>query len=151
VYRILVVEDEVSLRRIIVRNLAKRGYTVAEADSVASSIEACSAFSIPFDLILLDINLPDQTGWDVLRVLQSERQRTPGGDVSAPKVVVMSAIRPARCRIEEFRPLGVLLKPFPIDALLRLVERVLGSCSPEVEQMGAKEANPDARFRDAFE
>src|SRR5215469_13166638 len=72
VARILIVEDELALRRVITLNLVRRGYTVAEADSVMTADDACALSAEPFDLILLDINLPDQTGWDVLRHLKQD-------------------------------------------------------------------------------
>lgn len=133
--RILIVEDELALRRIITLNLVRRGYTVAEADSVVTADEACAASAEPFDVILLDINLPDQTGWDVLRNLQecgptasaSSAPTDPLRTVyrSRPQVIVMTAVRPQQSRLDEFHPAAVLLKPFPIGALLQLIERVL--------------------------
>jgi DNA-binding response OmpR family regulator len=136
---ILVVEDELALRRVITLNLVRRGYTVAEADSVATANDACQASSEPFDLILLDINLPDQTGWDVLRYLEKcapsvavskESVATTSSEKlrgSRPRVIVITAIRPQQSRLDEFQPEAVLLKPFPIAALLQLIERVLGN------------------------
>ncbi len=121
---LLIVEDEAQLRRILTLNLARHGYTIAEADSVESAIDALKAFPQPFDMILLDINLPDETGWDVLRYLRRQ-----GDGVMTtqrrPRVVIMTAVRPAQGRLDEFQPDAVLLKPFPIDALVRLVERML--------------------------
>src|SRR5215469_8423989 len=54
---VLIIEDEDRLRRILTLNLARRGYTVAEADSVEAAIEALETYPQPFDLLLLDINL----------------------------------------------------------------------------------------------
>jgi DNA-binding response OmpR family regulator len=136
VARILIVEDELALRRVITLNLVRRGYTVVEADSVVTAEEACAASEEPFDLILLDINLPDQTGWDVLRNLQecgpspAAAKSAPADPLhaiygSGPQVIVMTAIRPQQSRLDEFHPAAVLLKPFPIAALLQLIERVL--------------------------
>jgi DNA-binding response OmpR family regulator len=125
---ILIVEDELALRRVITLNLVRRGYTVAEADSVVTANEACAASEEPFDLILLDINLPDQTGWDVLRNLQECGPSAPAKSTpyrSEPQIIVMTAVRPQQSRLEEFHPAAVLLKPFPIAALLQLIERVL--------------------------
>jgi DNA-binding response OmpR family regulator len=65
------------------------------------------------DLILLDINLPDRSGWDVLRDL---KQR----NIDVPTIVV-SAVQVSRVRLDEFHAMAYLPKPFPIDALLRLV------------------------------
>lgn len=125
--RVLLIEDETPLRRIITLNLVRHGYTVAEADSAASAEEellTAHALDVLFDVILLDVNLPDQTGWDVLR-------RAALAGVRRPRVIVVSALRPPAVRIEEFHPDGVLVKPFPIDALLRLLERVLAPPAPE--------------------
>jgi CheY-like chemotaxis protein len=128
--RILVVEDEAPLRRILALNLVRRGHTVIEAESVATAQEALAAFHSQFDLILLDLNLPDQTGWDILRSMKypsDQPLQRPGGPSRLLAVIVITAGRPARSRLEEFRPAAVLLKPFPIEALLRLIQRVLGA------------------------
>jgi DNA-binding response OmpR family regulator len=111
--RVLLVEDEAPLRQVIARNLASRGLQVREAASVADALQAL-ATDLP-DLILLDLNLPDRTGWDVLRDL---RQRS----LDIPTIVV-SAVRVSQSRLDEFQPMAYLPKPFPIDALLRLVLR----------------------------
>jgi CheY-like chemotaxis protein len=135
--RILVVDDDAPLRRIILLNLIRRGHTVIEAESVATALEALAAFQEPFDVILLDLNLPDQTGWDILRSLKrpGDQHRQEEGEPSGPPaVIVITAGRPARSRVEEFHPAAVLLKPFPIEALLRLIQRVLGAAPAEVAE-----------------
>jgi DNA-binding response OmpR family regulator len=116
---VLLVEDEEPLRRILARNLTRRGYWVTEAGSAAEAIALLRADG-PFDALLLDVNLPDQTGWDVLRALI-------GAHADVPPVVMLTAVRPVRQRMDEFHPAAVLLKPFPVDALVRLVGRVTGN------------------------
>ncbi len=132
--RILVAEDEAPLRRIMLLNLVRRGHSVIEAESAAAAREALAAFQAQFDLILLDLNLPDQTGWDILRSLlwftDQQRQET-GKPARQPAVIIITAGRPARSRVEEFQPTAVLLKPFPIEALLRLIQRVLETAPAE--------------------
>ena len=110
--RIVIVEDEAVLRRVIARNLAGRGHLIREAETAAEATAAVLA-ERP-DLLLLDIALPDASGWDVLRAL---RER----GVAVPTVIV-SAVRVAPGRLAEFAPLAYLPKPFPLDALLRLVD-----------------------------
>jgi len=119
--RVLLIEDEEPLLRILARNLARRGHTVIGAASAAEAITALRSGE-RFDVLLLDVNLPDQTGWDVLRAMQ-------GADM--PPVIVLTALRPAQSRLATFRPAAVLLKPFPIEALLQLVDRVLGQAGAE--------------------
>lgn len=111
VERVLLVEDEVTFRRIIARNLSSRGLTVREAGSVA---EAASVLNTELpDLMLLDINLPDRTGWDLLRDLRLRGKEVP--------TIVVSAVRVSQGRLDEFHPMAYLPKPFPLEALLRLI------------------------------
>jgi DNA-binding response OmpR family regulator len=109
--RILLVEDEATLRGIIVRNLTARGCEVREAATAADALAALAAE--PPDLMLLDINLPDRAGWDVLRSLKAQGKEVP--------TAIISAVRVSQDRLDEFQPLAFLPKPFPLEALLRLV------------------------------
>src|SRR5690242_771829 len=59
--RVLLIEDEELLRRILARNLTRRGHTVIGAASAAEAITALRSGG-RFDVLLLDVNLPDQTG-----------------------------------------------------------------------------------------
>ena len=108
---VLLVEDEPRLRMIVRSNLEHRGVQVTEARDVAEAIAEIA--TNPPDLVLLDINLPDRTGWDVLRDLRATGP--------LPPTVVVSAVRVAPDRLREFGVLAYLPKPFPIDALVRLV------------------------------
>jgi DNA-binding response OmpR family regulator len=118
---VLIVEDEATLRRIIAINLSSRGLLVSEAGTAEAAVGAV-AHERP-DLILLDINLPDRTGWDVLRELRRRETEVP--------TIVISAVRANPSRLAEFHPLAHLPKPFPIEALLRLVFTVPGQGSGE--------------------
>jgi CheY-like chemotaxis protein len=119
--RILLVEDDEIVRDLLGRNLTVRGHEVSIAEDARSALAYLSA--TPFDLIVLDINLPDQTGWEVLRTALREGWLHPqdidGGGQKLP-VVVLSAVRVGPRRLEEFHPLAYLPKPFPMEALLRL-------------------------------
>ncbi|MCC7371386.1 MAG: response regulator [Chloroflexi bacterium] len=108
---VLVVEDDEQLRRIITSNLVARGHQVRQAPDATSAIAAIS--DAQPDLLILDVNLPDRTGWDVLR--ESEL----GEDV---RVLMLTAVPVSPRRLAEFRPVGYLPKPFPLEALLRLAE-----------------------------
>lgn len=118
--RILIVEDDYALERVLLLTLAKRGHTVAEAGNIAEAFTLATATAPPFDLIILDINLPDETGWELLRRLRATGQ-------PVPPVIVTTAIRPPAERIAQFAPAGVLVKPYPITTLLGLIDRLVQS------------------------
>jgi len=111
---VLVVEDERPLRMVITRTLARQGHRPIAVDTVRGAIVEMTA-RLP-DVVLLDINLPDGTGWEVLRWLRTACLRIP--------VIVYSAVPPSPKRVSEFHPDAVLTKPFPMDCLLDLVATV---------------------------
>lgn len=115
--RVLFVDDEAPITDVLTRTLRAHGYEVTAVSSGADALYSLSEF-IPA-VMLLDINLPDLTGWEVLRRLSpADRERVP--------VVVFSASPLAPSRVAQFKPAGVLTKPFPVDALLRLLAEITG-------------------------
>ena len=117
--QILLVEDDEVLCDIIVRNLRARGHAVSVAPDMQSAL--ASLRSHDYDLVVLDINLPDQTGWEVLReALHEGTLHQEQLDGNKLPVVVLSAVQVSPRRLAEFRPVAYLPKPFPLDSLLRL-------------------------------
>ena len=100
--RILLVEDDETLSGVIERNLLARGHRVVRVSTAEQALSRIVEDQP--DLVLLDIMLPDRSGWDVLRRLQTY-------DIS-PQVVVISAVRVSPERLREFKPLAFLPKPF---------------------------------------
>ena len=117
--RVLLAEDEIRLGESIQRGIARHGHVVDLVRDCASAIDA--GLRGDYDVLVLDINLPDAVGWNVLTALDAAARR--------PRTVVLSAVTPSAARVREFAPLSVLEKPFPIDALLRLIE-----CPPGTSQ-----------------
>jgi two-component system KDP operon response regulator KdpE len=109
---VLIVEDDPTLARAVARNLDARGYVTRGAGTVAEALRALEDETPT--LVLLDIDLPDGSGWEVLRALRS------GAGYRTP-VIVMSAFRPNARLIGELSCVGVLEKPFPMPSLVRLV------------------------------
>lgn len=114
---ILIVEDDESLRRILARHLRGQGYHVDEAASAEEAVDALEGGVRPA-IVILDLNLPGDNGWDLLR----------GPELAAagsPAVIVASAITVSPRRLAEFNVAGYLPKPFPIETLVATVERLL--------------------------
>src|SRR5688572_6776794 len=119
--RVLVVEDDDQLKRIITTNLEARGHEVRQASDATEALAALAG-EHP-DLLILDINLPDRTGWDVLR------EANLPDDV---RVLMLTAVPVSPRRLAEFRPVAYLPKPFPLEALLRLAESSSRTVSDDV-------------------
>jgi DNA-binding response OmpR family regulator len=113
---VLLVEDESALADVIARNLRARGHDVAM--SVTAEAAILSMAERWPDVLILDVNLPDMTGWDVLRRLSA-------ADRARLRVIVISAAPVSSKRIEEFKPDRTLQKPFPIDALMRAMSAAM--------------------------
>ena len=69
------VDDERDTLDLIDLTLSSAGYTISLANSGAESLEKIRQDS--FDVILMDIMMPDMTGFDVLRTLNEERKDLP--------------------------------------------------------------------------
>ena len=70
--RILIVEDEKNLARFVSLELQHEGYDVVTADNGREGLEM--ALEKDFDLILLDLMLPEMDGFEVTRRLQQEKE-----------------------------------------------------------------------------
>jgi CheY-like chemotaxis protein len=116
--KILLVEDEERLQRVLARTLEQSNYQVSTASTAAAAV--LSVLAGRPDVLVLDINLPDDTGWGVLRQLAAR-----GITCEHLPTIMLSAGQPAQRRIAEFQPYAFLPKPFPVDALKRLIAEVL--------------------------
>jgi len=114
---VLVVEDDDSLRTIVVRHLRGQGFEVNGATSAEEAATALNAGLRP-DVVLLDVNLPGDTGWDLLR----------GPSLAAaesPAVLITSAGSVSPKRLAEFRCAGWLPKPYPMETLVDTLDRLI--------------------------
>lgn len=116
---LLLIEDDEPLAGLLSAHLRAHGYAVTVAPTAEAAQTLLAERAHP-DLILLDINLPGETGWSVLR---SEAFEAAG----RPPVVVASAMSVSPARLREFGVVGYLPKPFGLDTLRSTIERVIGS------------------------
>ena len=117
VMKILIVEDEPSLRELVVRSLEKERYVVETASDMDSAMEKVELYD--YDCILLDIMLPDGNGLELLQHLKSQRKKE--------NVIIISAKDSLEDKINGL-DLGAddyLPKPFHLAELTARVKSVL--------------------------
>jgi DNA-binding response OmpR family regulator len=67
---VLLVEDSAAIRALVRRMLAAGGHTVLEAAGGAAALAACREQQP--DVVLLDVEMPEMSGWDVLAAMKSD-------------------------------------------------------------------------------
>jgi len=115
--RILIVDDEPELREQIRKALAGQQYTAETCQDGAEALERI--FTDPYDLIILDVMLPSQDGFGVLRELRIEKITTP--------VLMLTARGEIENRVKGL-DLGAddyLAKPFSMAELLARIRALL--------------------------
>ena len=117
---ILVVEDEANVRKLVAVNLISRGHRVYEAQDVQQALGRLQ--TQPFDLIVLDIKLPDLTGWDLLAKIDADA----GLEFSGPVLVMTASIMDAQVDLDRYpMVVEVLVKPFSAAKLVAAIEHAL--------------------------
>jgi DNA-binding response OmpR family regulator len=130
--RILLVDDDGSVREMIGRVLAAEGYLVLSASNGAEALGIAAANRI--DLVLLDLNMPGQGGWDTFEKLTSNHPLL---------AVIIITARPNQLFTALGAGVGALLeKPLDFPKLLETVRAVIAE-SPQVRlaRMAGHEAD----------
>lgn len=120
--RLLVVEDEPTLRELLSASLELSGFQVITAETGTQALEAVRA-QRP-DLIVLDVMLPDFNGFEVARRL---RERPVGQEAGHPPILFLTARDAAEDRISGLRAGGddYVTKPFNLEELILRIQAVL--------------------------
>ena len=118
-HRILVVDDEPDITALVAYHLAKKGYRVSTANSGPEALKAASK-ERP-DLVVLDLMLPGQSGFEVLDQLRQNPEITDVG------VILLTARKEEEDRVKglELGADDYLVKPFSPDELVLRVAAVL--------------------------
>jgi CheY-like chemotaxis protein len=114
--RVLVVDDEPGVRRVLNDLLASEGYLVCEASDGAEGLERLRLFRP--DVVILDLMMPVMNGWTF-----AEECRRVNGCRDLP-IIAISAMYDLSRAATALHALGVhacLAKPFDVEALLSLV------------------------------
>lgn len=118
---ILVVDDEYMNREILQAHLESNGYRVLMANNGARGLEA--AINHQPDLILMDVKMPDMTGFDVCAELRSRP------DMQHIPILLVTALDDdeARARSLQSGANGLLTKPYEFKIILAQIQRLVGS------------------------
>lgn len=117
---VLIVEDEANVLKLVAVNLSSRGYDVLQAVDAEQALEQLSR-QTP-DLLVLDIKLIDQTGWDLLTQIEKD----PAIKADFPVLVMTASATDVHADLEKYpRVVEVLIKPFSAAKLIASVERAL--------------------------
>ncbi len=121
--KILLVEDDNDLRGVLRQILEARNYVVAGSSDCRTAIQRLQDET--FDLVLLDIGLPDKSGFEVLEYIRDNGL--------CSKVIMLTgtvglqhAVRSAKLGVTDY-----ITKPFAPHYLLRSIEDALATGSPE--------------------
>ncbi|MBP2707567.1 response regulator transcription factor [Microbispora sp. RL4-1S] len=123
--RLLVVDDEPTVRELLSATLRFAGYTVGSAATGAEALDAACAE--PPDLVLLDVMLPDMDGFEVIRRLRELPRPLTGGWPGQMPVLFLTARDATADKINGLRLGGddYVTKPFDLEELLARIEAVL--------------------------
>ena len=113
--RILVVDDEEKLRRVIELQLMTAGFDVDKAGSAEEGLKLAERA----DLVLTDLKLPGMDGLELLAAIRRQNMQSP--------VIVMTAFGTIEVAVEAMKAGAVdfLMKPFSLDHLMAVVEKAL--------------------------
>ena len=131
--RILLVDDDSTVRDSLKEVLVAEGYFVIPAENGQQALELAS--QLPVDLVLLDLNMPVKNGWDTFERLTAEHPLIP--------IIIVTA-RPNQLFTAVNAGAGALLeKPMDIPTLLRAMEKLLAETA---EQRLARLAGKKTEF-----
>lgn len=116
---ILLIEDEVFLRELLVENLQDAGYAVSEASDGSDALELLQS-DRRIDVLLSDIKLPDMDGYQIAQAGHALRPEL--------KVILMTGYAPTPLPAALQAVVhGVLQKPFSLDALPQMIASALAT------------------------
>lgn len=126
--RILVAEDDEATRRLILHAIEADHYSIVQAANGREALDVMHEQEV--DLVVLDLVMPDLSGWDVLQ------HRATDARLREIPVIVVSARRgPDMARAVAFGIYGLLPKPFEPEDLAEMVRMCLGETRGEARRI----------------
>jgi two-component system cell cycle sensor histidine kinase/response regulator CckA len=116
---ILIVEDERLMLRLVEKVLLQHGYQVLVASDGEEAIEVYRRHKLEIDVVLLDVDLPKLTGWDVLLKMKEENP-----DV---RVVIATGFLEPKMKTEMFRVTvkHFVDKPYMLDEVVETLQTLI--------------------------
>ena len=125
VMRLLLIEDDAKLSRLLVRGLREEGFAV---DATADGADgAWRAVENEYDGVILDVNLPGMDGFQVLEKMRAKGRRTPVLMLTA-RGALQDRLRGLNGGADDY-----LKKPFDFEELLARIHALLRRAAPEQE------------------
>jgi len=115
-YKILVIEDDLEIQELIKQFLKTQNYTLAVASDGVEGIKKLN--TQPFDLILLDVMMPNLNGFEVAKMIRSQ---------SNIPIIFLTALEEEQDQMKGF-DLGIddyITKPFSFHVLIRRIQAIL--------------------------
>jgi len=123
---ILLVDDDLHIRNVFGEWLEKAGHTVSMAENGTAALASLDKHR--FDVLLLDIVMPDHDGFEIILRLANREER--------PEIIVMTG-GSARLNLDfivsvsrQLPVADILIKPFGYDALKTAIDKALQQLSP---------------------
>ena len=120
--RILVVDDDEIIRSLVKETLEEEGHTVVTAGTSVEGLDCVKRWD--FDLVFLDLKMPDMDGAELLKQLRSIKPRLP--------VTIITGYPGSEMMERAFKqgPLGVMEKPFDASDIIVAVNNFLHATQP---------------------
>lgn len=131
--RVLIVDDEASLRTALFRALDRKGFQVVTASSIKDA-ETFSQSEKPVDLALVDLHLPDGNGMDFMTGLKAKWPEA--------QVIILTGHGTVETAVEATQKgaFHFVMKPCNLDEILTLVDRALNQSQLQKENLRLKSA-----------
>jgi putative two-component system response regulator len=141
---ILIVDDEEGVRKMLSSVLNDEGYLVEAVENGKKAIKACQ--KSVFDVALIDIELPDMKGTELLNRLKKQQPKM-------VRIIITGhpSLESAMKAVNE-KADGYVLKPFEVTGLLAIIKRVFNEKTEEylrviAETAHEKESTPAVKYQ----
>jgi len=118
VFRLLVADGDAKMRQLVRANLSVIGFEVLEARDAWECLRM--AWREKPDMIILDLDLPDHTGWEVISLMDLS------GKLIDVEIIVTSGDTPSPVVLQKYGATDFAKKPYDIRCLMHQVERAAG-------------------------